>query len=362
MKSVRIRELTRDDMDNMEALLETRDELDREGAKKRRQLLEWIAFKNPFAENDPTYFVAEAEGRIVAHLGRMPTQFVIKGKLTKGYFIHDLYVHPEYRNKGIGFFLSMSLYKAIEDRSESFCCLVWTTPLNLEFQRRRGYYELWANRYVKLLNPDEALGKFLKHKLLVRLLGLIVRSLFLFADSILPGRIPSGMEVFKIDRFDSSFDHLARNVAQKIGISSLKLSHYLNWKFIDRPFGKMVVFAAKERGQLKGFVVVSPNPFKSYPEGTIVDILADPDDRRTISALLKKAVAYFKEQNVYSIECCLTNKKFSKLLKRLFFVRARGVPLMLANIKKSVEPQHLTNIHNWHLTYGESDEFMLESF
>lgn len=360
MKNIIIRELKTDDMDKIANLLRTREELDEEGAKKRRRLFEWLAFNNPFADGEPTYFVAQDRGKIVAHLGRMPTEFIIKGKRQKGYFIHDLYVHPEYRKKGMGFFLSMSLYKVIENNSGSFCCSVWTSKLNLEMLRRRGHYELWARRYVKLINPSEKLGKFLKPKFLVVGAHLILKGILFLGDLIFVSLVPSEAKVTKIDKFDSQCDTLNEKVSNKIGISSYKEINYLNWKYIDRPFSKLDVLAAKENGQLEGFVVVAADAQSGYLRGSIVDIVADPEDTRTIASLFKAAIDYFKEKKVYSINCCMTDKRFVKILKRFLFLKPfSGEPVMLANIEKAEEKEYLIDINNWHVTYGASDGFML---
>jgi hypothetical protein len=122
----------------------------------------------------------------------------------------------------------------------------------------------------------------------------------------------------------------------------------------------MEAFAAQQNGEISGFIVVGPNLKKPYPEGAIVDIMADPDDSATIHALVKTAINYFSKQNVYSIECCLTDKRFIRVFRRYLFVRAfEQEPVMLANLAQFEEADYLKNIDNWHLTYGDSDEFML---
>jgi len=347
-------------MGKIAQLLKVRYDLDREYAEKWARSLEWCAFNNPYADGEPTYFIAEDDGNIVAHLARMPSKFIINGKLRKGYFIHHLYVHPEYTKKGMGLFLSMSLYNALENSTESFCCSAWTAPINLEMLRRRGHYELWADRYVKLLNPYEILSKFLRQESLLMLSNLILRYFLFIADSILLKVIPSNIQISKVDRFDSRFDDLSQRLLSKIGVCTFKSSSYLNWKYIDRPFSRMEVFAAEENGQIIGFLVVAPNVRKDYPGGTIVDIMADPDDKKTILSLLKVAISYFKEKKVHSIECCLTDKRFLRLLKKFFFAKAFvGEPVLLWNLHKCKEKDFLIDINKWHLTSGESDLFLL---
>jgi hypothetical protein len=124
----------------------------------------------------------------------------------------------------------------------------------------------------------------------------------------------------------------------------------------------MEVLVAEAKGQATGFVVVSLIPYSEYPEGELVDIMADPEDTKTVSALFRAAIDYFREKRVYSIKCCLTDKRFSKILKRfLFFRDFIGMePVMLANLEKCEYKQYLIDMDNWHLTYGASDELMLE--
>ena len=120
MNTIKIRPLEPADMVKMRHLVRTRHDLDDQGAQRRTQLMDWIAFYNPFANGETTYFVAEEDANLVAYLGRMPTEFIVGGKIQRAYFIHDLYVHKEYRKKGMGLFLSMALSEALEKDSKSF--------------------------------------------------------------------------------------------------------------------------------------------------------------------------------------------------------------------------------------------------
>lgn len=360
MKDIRITHLEPKEIDKIGELLDTRDDLEPGGAERRKRQLEWLAFRNPDADGEPTYYIAQHGEKIVAHLGRMPSEFVVNGKIRRGYFIHDLYVHPSFRKMGMGLFLAMKLYETIEDNSPSFCCLVWTSPLNLAMQRHRKYHELWAGRYVKLIKPDEKLTKFIKSKRLASIVKPVLRVALHVANYLAFALSFSNIEVVRIERFDKRFDDFSERLRSRTGVCSFKRSNYLNWKFIDRPYSKLEVFAAQQNGEILGFIVVGPNTKKEYPEGAIVDIMADPDDSSIIRALVKAAVSYFYEKNVYSIECCLTDKRFIKVFKRFLFVQAvNNEPMTLANLDKFKDSSFLINIDNWHLTYGDSDEFML---
>jgi GNAT superfamily N-acetyltransferase len=360
MENIKIRKLTISDMKQIGNLLQTREELNQDGAEKRKRLLEWLAFRNPFANGESTYFVAEDSERIVAHLGRMPTEFTINGRRQRGYFMHDLYVHPEYRKKGKGYFISMALYKAVEENTDSFCCGLWTSPLNLEIQRRRRYLELHADKYVKLLHPN-SISQVLRKDTFAKLIYPFLKIVFLVIDAILLRIHSREMLVTEVKRFDSRFDDLNQKIVQKVGIASFKHSSYLNWKYVDRPFRRSTIFAAEEDGQILGFAVVSDGLKNGYRKGSVLEISADPDDARTISSLCREIIVHFKKRKVYSIHCYLTDKRFAKIFKRFLFIKDfSSDPVLLTNLEKCCEVRdYLIDINNWHLSYGDSDGPML---
>ena len=360
MKDIRIRELTRSDMKKIGDLLGTRAELNQERAEKRKQLLEWIAFCNPDAVGETTYFVAEDSEKLIGYIGRMPTEFVIKGKRQKGYFMHDLYVHPEYRKKGLGFFISMALYRKLEQNTDSFLCGLWPSPLNLKLQRQRGYHELHGDRFIKILSP-RALLLVTKKESFVRMVDPILRIVLRLVDLILIRQNSLKVRVAEVERFDARFDELSQKVLRQTSNSPFKKSSYLNWKYIDRPYRRNTVLAAEQNGQILGFAVLAVRSQKGYPKGTILDLMSDPDDTKSTSSLCAAAINYFKKQKVYSIHSYLTDKRFAKVFKRFLFIKVfSSDTVLLANLEKCQEErENLTCIDNWHLSYGDSDGFML---
>ena len=355
-----IRPLRRSDSAKLLELVQKREELDQAGAEKRLRLMEWTAFNNPFADGEATYYVAEHHDQIVAHLGRMPTRFCIDGQTHKGYFVHDLFVDPACRKKGHGFFISRSLYQMTEEQSQGFCCLIWTSELNLEMQRRKGYYEMSAGRFVKIIDPCEKLEGIVKPAFLRGIARSVSKLALEVADMARLVSFDDSIKIRTIQRFDSRFDELQREIGHKLGISSIKTSALLNWRYVDRPFSKSRIVCAERGGELTGFMVLAPNVKKDYPEGAIVDVVADPDDSASINALIREAVRHFRSERVYSIECILTDRPFVECFRKSVFLKAkRCSPVMLSNLDKTEKRDSLVQKDNWHLCYGESDEFML---
>lgn len=76
MKNIRIRRLLHEDIHNIDALIGIRDEIESAGCEKWVEFFRLLAFSNPHANGELTYFVSEDGERIVAHLGRMPAKFL----------------------------------------------------------------------------------------------------------------------------------------------------------------------------------------------------------------------------------------------------------------------------------------------
>src|SRR5690606_18128150 len=179
-----IRPIRPADMDSFVDLCSEREGLDRAAAERRGEVVEWLAFRNPEDDGNPTYFVVDAGGRIMGHLGRMPTRFGVEGRPHRASYIHDLFVHPELHKGGRGFFLATKMYRAAEKASPSFSVLVWTNEINLRIQKARQYEALWVPHHVKLLRADGQIDR-LVDRLAHRIAGRIDER---------PGLLPEGAD------------------------------------------------------------------------------------------------------------------------------------------------------------------------
>jgi GNAT superfamily N-acetyltransferase len=292
----------------------------------------------------------------------MPMQFVIDGKREKGYYVHDLYVDPECRRRGLGVWITMLLARAIEENTDSFFCLFGMNELNREIQRRRNYHEMNADMYVKVINPRRGLSRTLgREGFLVNAAAAAAKVLLSVCDGILMSIFSSGLQVKRLERFDERFDDFNEKILHRIGICAWKNSRYLNWKYVDRPYSDDVVMAAERNGRIAGYVVLAILPDRNISVGQIKDIMADPDDRKAVSALCIAAVAHFRKRNVDRIGCVLSDRRFTRVFRRFFFLRIRNVKgLFLGNLEGCANRERLMDINNWHITRGESDGYMLE--
>ena len=365
-----IRALRPSDMDSFVELCMHRDGMDRAAAEHRAQVVEWIAFHNPDDDGDPTYFVADVGGRVMGHLGRMPTRFYVEGEPHLASYVHDLFVHPELQKGGRGLFLSMQLYRTAERASKSFCVLVWTNEINIRIQQARGYDQLWAERYVKLLRADgqidrlagrvrEGLPRPLPRPLIEPLAALakpVATGVIQASDRLLYRTTHARHRLVRIEGFDARFDRLAERVGPRMGIAPIKTQRYLRWKHADRPALETATYAALDTGgELAGFVVVCV-PRTAYHDSYILELVADPDDARTIAALCHQAIEHCREQGAYSLQCIGTDPRFARVLRQLLFVpREPREPLFRANAGRYAHPEVLGRLGAWHASYGDSE-------
>ncbi|MDN5203138.1 GNAT family N-acetyltransferase [Fulvivirgaceae bacterium BMA10] len=362
MNNIKIRGLRSSDMSEIERLISLREKITPEAIKKRTELFEWLAFHNPSnEENEATYFVADDNGKLVAYHGRMPIKFLIDGKMEKGYFQHDLFVDPECRKKGLGFWLTMSLAKAIEEDSKAFFCLFGMTPLNLQMQRRRNYFETKTSGFVKIFNPHKQLTKKFQKPILVKILNPLGKLFLNIGNVFLLGSLGRKSKLVEVDRFDERFEKLFIDLSVKLKNSTYKHSDHLNWKYVDRPYKRETILALFNKEDMLGYAIVCFSPYDGpYKNGVLLDFVCDPENESVIKTLCKESILYFKQKKADSIDCILTDNRYVRIFKKFGFFRKEGKTVMFGNFSSdSPIENNIKEISNWNMSMSESDAYML---
>jgi hypothetical protein len=349
-----IRELRPSDMPSFVELCESRPGLGRLGAERRASIVEWVAFHNPVSDGNPTYFVGVQGDRVMAHLGRMPTIFNLRGDQELASYFHDLYVHPELRKEQAqGFFLTMKLYRKAEKASQGFCAMVWTNEINIALQKARKYQQMWTDRRVMVLGLSHKVGKSvpgpMQSPTSAALRGLIGATNW--ANGL---RLKSKARVEEFGRFDERFDELAERSAPTLGIAPYKDHKYLNWKYVDRPgLGASRFQLLDESGRLAGFsVVVHPD---STLTASIAELVVVDNDRDSIHALLEQTIRHLRSLGADRIEAVASDGPYAAALHERIFRRDARIPLFLAKADRSPHQRHLNRPGNWHLSLGDSE-------
>lgn len=351
-----IRELRPEDIPSFVDLCETREELDRHGAEQRVEAVEWAAFHNPIDDGKPTYFVGVQGDRVVAHLGRAPTQFRIRGELEMASYFNDLYVLPEVRAvKAQGFFLTMNLYRKAEKASQSFSTMIWTNEINIALQKARKYHQMWADQYVLILGLSEKIEAKVPAAL-TDVAKMAARTAFRARNrgNSLRFGIPSrSHRIERIDCFDARFDEFDQRCGATLGIAPKKDSAYLNWKYSDRPqLDRSMYQLLDSHGGLAGYcVLVNPD---AKLNGSIAELVTLDNDPALIQLLLDRSVKHMREVGADRLYACATSLAYSDaLIQRLFRIDEK-LPVFLANPDRSPQADIIKQLCNWHVSSGDS--------
>lgn len=355
-----IRGLVPSDMDRFADLCAARGAA-RQAADGRAALVEHLAFRNPVADGNPTYFVIEVAGRLMGHIGRMPAMFQVAGERQLAAYIHDLFVHDEldqFGQVGQASALATELHRRAVEASKSFSVLLWPGDLGLE--STRTYHAMRASRYVKLLRADAKLEEHVPVAPLVTL-GKPLAALALAAvdrvrSQALGARRRPRDRIVEIDRFDDRFDRFSSRMRNRLGICPVKDQAYLGWKYTDRPDVETARFAAVDgTGELIGFVVVAV-PARAPHEACILELCADPEDPDTILSLVDQAVEHARKAHAHTIQCMGTDPRFAAVLRKLLFApRPPDEPIFLAGIERCHEPALLEDVASWHISFGDAE-------
>jgi hypothetical protein len=353
MKTV-IRELRPSDMPSFVELCESRPGLGRLGSERRASIVEWVAFHNPCDDGNPTYFVGVQGDRVMAHLGRMPTVFNVRGQRETASYFHDLYVHPDMRReKAAGFFLTMNLYRKAEKASQGFCAMVWTNEINIALQKARKYQQMWTDRRVMVLGLSHKVEDIVPAPMTAPT-SAALRGLITATNWVNGVRLQSKATVERFDRFDERFDELAERSAATMCIAPYKDHEYLNWKYVNRPgLGAARFQLLDEGGRLAGFcVAVHPD---SSLTASIAELVVADNDRAGIHALLEQMIRYLRTIGAVRVEAVASDAPYAVALQERIFRRDARIPLFLAHGNRSPNARHLNRASNWHMSLGDSE-------
>lgn len=307
----------------------------------------WAYVDNPFLEDDrpPVWIAVTEEGEVVGQTGALIEPLKLGEEEFRVGWSVDTFLLPEFRGQGIGY----RLQEANDQANPIFMSLSMSDS-NRRIKKALGSRPVDpVTGFIKTLRhePDRAREAFLE--MLFREEGAarrgarrLFRSLRLdraLANLLNAGRArrdkrlafmaAAGVEIEPVDRFGEEVDRLWETVAPHHDALVRRDHVFLNWKFVEQPHAHHVRFLARRKGEVSGYVIVRRARPPEPDIGLLVDLLASPNDRDTLFALVSHAIEYLDEAQVESIHAASSSPLYHSLFETFGFRQALEViPMM----------------------------------
>jgi len=304
-------------------------------ASFKRPIINW-QFENC---TDRRPIVAKEDDCIVGFNGIMPVKIQCRGKVIKAAWSCDFIVKPEYQRRGIGTSLKQKL-----DKDWPLIMALGVSKAGKRALNRSGWASYGsAKRYTRLLK-----GRRRKDRLLARFQNLL--SLVLAPRKTSPkDNIETTLNNILPKRSD--LDALWRSVESQYEACVVRDWQYLNWRYVDAPYGNYQFLQLSSDKNLKALAVISRNGHQL----TLVDYVGP----RTILALKKIVVDRLLSGARESdrVNCTTSDRYFKTILLRHGFLPASAGHLAFFVRSNALR---VTKRSSWFLMGGDSDTEMLE--
>lgn len=216
-----------------------------DNAKVRREIMDWQYWANPFGP--PCSWVAESEGRIVAHYAGIRYPGVLRGEpVTLGLGV-DAATHPEFRGLGLFEQLARAVYLDC-GRAGMPVTYCLPNPSSLRGFQKAGGQDLGGARVlVAPLDASWLAGRF--H--LPRLLAAGITRAF---------SVPRSEEADLVDQVPAGLDDLWSDLARAHGNGVARGEAWWRWRYAGRPDNSYVLVEARRHGRLVGAAAALSRP------------------------------------------------------------------------------------------------------
>jgi GNAT superfamily N-acetyltransferase len=317
--------------------------------RRKMEAMEWIRDHNPILDELNGHLLAFSNDRIVGCLGLMPVRFHSRGQSHQGLYGHEMLVDPSFRGMGLG-----SALLGETAQTERPVGGLWLNQRMYALLDRSGWSNLGGVR------PLKKIYKLTNRRLLaeVAISPEALRSLVCGAKK---GRDPfsGGYLVELVTRCGLEFDDFFADVAPRLGFISERSAEALNWRFVDIPYKKYLIFAVRKKELIRGYAVLRiQNVSDGVVKGMVADLLCAPDEPGALECLIWNIDAVFTQLNVSFSVCLISFPPFRKFLRRYgyFEVRSRNTDsLWVCDVNRLPDSSLAQDISHWYLTYGDSD-------
>ena len=302
-------------------------------------------------DGGPPVWIATMNGRIVGHLGAIPTAAVVRGEARPLVFARDLIVGREARGRDVA---ARLMGAAVRDCGRS---AVFGHPAAHVLYRRIGFRGVGAlPTLVRVRRPAPFLSTFA----LPTVARLAAAPLLRLAQ-VRPSGGARRLAIATVTGFDGEFDRWWRSIEPAFDCVMRRTSESMSWRYARSPVHSYRILEARAGNELRGVVVSRLATSRGIAVGSIVELLAHPADRPTMVALLRAAEADLTKlfPEIVFLRGTASHPAFRRAFGRAGYLPGPSPIRWILAAADGVRVDDMLDAERWYLNGGESDlEFL----
>jgi GNAT superfamily N-acetyltransferase len=324
---------------------------------RRERVLDWIQNEHPYRDRTPLRFVIMDGDRMAATLGHLPADFLVNGQRIPSRFTHDLLVDPTYRGQG----LATKIVGNAFFRDEFLPGGMWMTGPCHKIHLSSGFDD--AHPLVPrtlVLDPGSFTERKnfsgLKRLLAKPVLQLIrARAIARARNLTAPDKTPFRSRFS--EQFPAELDETWLRMLGGYGVSMMRESGYLNWRYARHPVLDYRICLAEREGQVAGYMVWRMAPdHEDEKRAVITDFLVEKGDAGALKYLLSFPILEAAETGMEALSVLTTQRWATGMCRKFGFLpRGNAHAWVIGGWKGHFSSDWVTNPEPWHMCMGDSD-------
>lgn len=309
------------------------------GGERVCELFAWRE-ANAAASGGNAPYLAECGGEIAGVSNSIPVVLGCRGSRVHAVWQVDVVVSPAMRGRGIVGQLMQQLSGAPLSLGKG------TTPVMYAAKKKFGYSDAPNSNLLLCpltpVYPSGAIAKRLKYAVA-------------WASSVWRRKRPCRMPELRsseVEEFGADFEALAEKLMAGDALTPFKPAAYLNWRYRACPGRSYRTLRLDDDRGLRGAVVLR-GPEGEEREAWIVDVLADPADAETLSALIRAAQRDLKARGASVVLIHATSERMRRQLDKSGFLNTSRI-VRFTYMDHDKLPVDLVTTE-WNFFHGDGD-------
>ena len=243
--------------------------------------------------------VAWADGQVVGVAGAFPQDMRVEGRPAKGWFVNDVFVHPQWRRQGLFTALCRKQTEGLRERGASLAFCIATPMSYAGYTGRLGYRHVADVPYlVAAVRPS--------------------RSLLSRVGSLWPrSHLARALAHFTVEPATSPAQLAEAAAACMTGgpksTEVVPSEEFFRWRFYQHPWQRYVLLVLRQGQELAGYAVL---------RGQNLLMVGSRPDRRTADAVVGAALREARDSDTPDLHAyCLGSRHLAGAMRRAGFVR-----------------------------------------